>query len=73
MDNFIKNTLGVKDSYLKLNKNSAYDFIEENNNCVIVHMLQTYSIKGTNNKIKIIKRTAYGFRNFSNFRIRILL
>ncbi|MCC4326858.1 transposase, partial [Limosilactobacillus reuteri] len=26
-----------------------------------------------NNKIKVIKRTAYGFRNFFNFRIRILL
>lgn len=30
-------------------------------------------IEGTNNKIKVIKRTAYGFRNFFHFRIRILL
>ena len=30
-------------------------------------------IEGTNNKIKVIKRTAYSFRNFFNFRIRILL
>ena len=30
-------------------------------------------IEGTNNKIKAIKRTAYGFRNFEHFRIRILL
>ena len=30
-------------------------------------------IEGTNNKIKAIKRTAYGFRNFAHFRIRILL
>lgn len=30
-------------------------------------------IEGTNNKIKAIKRTAYGFRNFGHFRIRILL
>lgn len=30
-------------------------------------------IEGTNNKIKVIKRTAYGFRNFYHFRIRILL
>ena len=30
-------------------------------------------VEGTNNKIKVIKRTAYGFRNFFNFRIRILL
>ncbi|NRO63709.1 hypothetical protein IMAU40088_00372 [Lactobacillus helveticus] len=30
-------------------------------------------VEGTNNKIKVIKRTAYGFRNFFNFRARILL
>ncbi|WP_141630522.1 transposase, partial [Liquorilactobacillus vini] len=30
-------------------------------------------VEGTNNKIKVIKRTAYGFRNFENFRLRILL
>lgn len=30
-------------------------------------------VEGTNNKIKVIKRTAYSFRNFFNFRIRILL
>ena len=26
-----------------------------------------------NNKIKAIKRTAYGFRSFKNFRLRILI
>lgn len=30
-------------------------------------------VEGTNNKIKVIKRTAYGFRNFFNFRACILL
>ncbi|WP_224430418.1 MULTISPECIES: transposase [Lactobacillus] len=30
-------------------------------------------VEGTNNKIKVIKRTAYGFRNFFSFRARILL
>lgn len=30
-------------------------------------------VEGTNNKIKVIKRTDYGFRNFFNFRVRILL
>lgn len=30
-------------------------------------------IEGTNNKIKVIKRTAYGYRNFFHFRIIILL
>lgn len=28
--------------------------------------------EGINNKIKLIKRMAYGFRNFANFRLRIL-
>lgn len=30
-------------------------------------------VEGVNNKIKVIKRTAYGLRNFSHFRTRILL
>ncbi len=29
--------------------------------------------EGTNNKIKVIKRNAFGYRNFDNFRNRILL
>ncbi|MBY5283044.1 transposase, partial [Anabaena sp. PCC 7938] len=29
--------------------------------------------KGINNKLKLIKRLGYGFRNFSNFRLRSLL
>lgn len=30
-------------------------------------------VEGINNKIKLIKRAAYGFRNFDNFRTRVLL
>ncbi|ORI83417.1 hypothetical protein BMS96_07470 [Leuconostoc lactis] len=30
-------------------------------------------IEGSNNKIKAIKRTEYGFRSFKNFRLRILI
>jgi transposase len=30
-------------------------------------------VEGINNKIKLLKRSAYGFRNFDNFRDRILL
>lgn len=30
-------------------------------------------VEGINNKIKLIKRRAYGFRNFTNFKIRSLL
>ncbi len=31
------------------------------------------SVEGINNKLKLIKRSAYGFRNFENFRVRCLL
>ena len=31
------------------------------------------ALEGTNNKIKVIKRVAYGYRNFHNFRARIYL
>ncbi|WP_414672061.1 transposase [Lactiplantibacillus daoliensis] len=30
-------------------------------------------LKGTNNKLKVLKRVAYGFRSFVNFRLRIRL
>lgn len=30
-------------------------------------------VEGINNKLKLIKRSAYGFRNFDNFRMRCLL
>ena len=30
-------------------------------------------IEGINNKLKLIKRLGYGFRNFENFRLRSLL
>jgi transposase len=30
-------------------------------------------VEGINNKLKLIKRLGYGFRNFENFRLRALL
>ena len=30
-------------------------------------------VEGINNKLKLIKRSAYGLRNFENFRVRCLL
>jgi len=30
-------------------------------------------IEGLNNKIKVLKRIAYGYRNFQNFRTRVLM
>jgi transposase len=31
------------------------------------------AVEGINNKLKLIKRSGYGFRNFENFRVRCLL
>jgi transposase len=31
------------------------------------------AVEGINNKLKLIKRLGYGFRNFENFRVRALL
>ena len=41
--------------------------------CSFKYHLSNGPIEGTNNKIKVIKRTAYGFRNFYHFRIGILI
>ncbi|MCY1579194.1 transposase, partial [Staphylococcus pettenkoferi] len=30
-------------------------------------------LEGINNKIKLIKRVSYGYRNFENFKARILI
>ncbi len=39
----------------------------------LVHPYSNGKIEGTNNLIKVIKRIAFGYRNFSTFRARILL
>ena len=31
------------------------------------------AVEGINNKLKLIKRSGYGFRNFENFRLRCLI
>lgn len=31
------------------------------------------AVKGINNKLKLIKRAGYGFRNFENFQLRCLI
>jgi transposase len=30
-------------------------------------------VEGINNKLKLIKRSGYGFRNFGNFQLRCLI
>ena len=43
------------------------------NNCYFDERITNGVVEGINNKLKLIKRSAYGFRNFDNFRIRVLL
>lgn len=37
------------------------------------HRTTSGTVEGINNKLKLIKRLGYGFRNFDNFRLRSLL
>jgi len=38
-----------------------------------VHRFTTSAIEGINNTIKTVKRMGYGFRNFVNFKQRIMI
>lgn len=42
-------------------------------NCFVYTGLTNGPLEGINNKIKVLKRNAYGYRNYSHFRDRILL
>ena len=42
-------------------------------NNALTHEFSNGKLEGTNNLIKVIKRIAFGYRNFDNFRSRILL
>jgi transposase len=37
------------------------------------HRTTSGTVEGINNKLKLIKRSSYGFQNFENFRVRCLL
>jgi transposase len=57
--------------------NGYYDFVktllnwEENILHYFLDRISSGFVEGVNNKIKLIKRKAFGFRNFENFRIKI--
>jgi transposase len=38
-----------------------------------IHRVTTGVIEGINNSIKVVKRMGYGFRNFANFKQRVLI
>lgn len=51
--------------------NSFYQEVNEETGEIVDKNYTNGFIEGLNNKIKVIKRVAFGYRNFSNFRSRI--
>ena len=82
MNNIIKFLFNIKDKYLRFDEkipfeeHNAHKTLKKHYNEVGISLqtrLANSALEGINNKIKVIKRTAYGFRNLNNFRLRILL
>lgn len=71
------------DELLQVNRNhlpqelqKAHNTLRNHKKEIIASLHHHYSngpVEGVNNRIKVIKRTAYGFRNYCHFRLRILL
>lgn len=72
LNKWVKDNLESDYSVLKECAKTYSHWIEEIRNSLLV----PYSngvMEGYNNKIKVLKRIAFGFRNFQNFKARILL
>ena len=72
LNQWVKYNLDSKYEVLNECAKTYQNWIEEIRNSLLV----PYSngvIEGYNNKIKVLKRIAFGFRNFYNFKARILL
>ena len=72
LNKWVKYNLEANYEVLKECAKTYSNWIEEIRNSLLV----PYSngvMEGYNNKIKVLKRVAFGFRNFQNFKARILL
>ncbi|MBR1539815.1 MAG: ISL3 family transposase [Clostridia bacterium] len=72
LNKWIKDNLDANYEALKECAKTYSNWIQEIRNSLLV----PYSngvMEGYNNKIKVLKRVAFGFRNFQNFKARILL
>ncbi|MCI8621982.1 MAG: ISL3 family transposase [Clostridia bacterium] len=72
LNNWIKSNLESNYEVLQQCSKTYSNWIKEIRNSLLV----PYSngvMEGYNNKIKVLKRVAFGFRNFQNFKARILL
>ena len=55
---------------------NAHQALGEHKGEILLALTHNYTngqIEGKMNKIKVLKRVAFGFRSFKNFRLRILL
>jgi len=72
LNKWVKDNLEANYSVLRECAKTYSNWIQEIRNSLLV----SYSngvMEGYNNKIKVLKRVAFGFRNFQNFKARILL
>ena len=72
LNSWIKRNLESDIASLRNCAKTYFNWVEEIRNAIKV----PYSngpMEGYNNKIKTLKRVAFGFRNFTNFKSRIML
>ena len=72
LTSWIKRNLESDIPSLKKCAKTYFNWVEEIRNAIKVPY-SNGAMEGYNNKIKTLKRVAFGFRNFSNFKARILL
>ncbi len=71
-----KNFMNEPHKSLSPNMSKALKSLKAAEEYILNSLSYTYSngvIEGMNNKIKVIKRVSYGYRNFIHFRNRILI
>jgi hypothetical protein len=60
-------------STVELNSNLNNSEIYDQDNMQFIFSTTNAIVEGINNKLKLLKRCGFGFRNFNNFEIRALL
>ena len=64
-NNDIKILLNIQDENISFEDNCVTEGTYKGNKC--------HFIEGINNKIKVLNRVAYGYRNFSHYKKRIMI
>ncbi|MCC8992593.1 MAG: transposase, partial [Candidatus Contendobacter sp.] len=72
LNQWIEEAKAMKNKYL----NNFLYTLDNWKDCILnyfTHRVTTSIIEGINNSIKTVKRMGYGFRNFANFKQRVLM